>query len=201
MEGLLFGLFGGILLGLGLNILPMERVFSLDSAQFSAHSFLIDGVERAVGISFFTILLMGLIGTLEASGLLRRLVGFAGRRKLSPRGAETWIVGAVGAIVLLTCHSIVAVLTVGDFAKRIGEIKGIHPYRRANLLSLTVSVFPFLLPYFIPVILTANTTQSGLSYGLPRISPLETGLFNFYSLALIPVIAAALIFGYGRQDR
>jgi len=199
LEGLLVGLASGIVLGLALGRLEPGRLLTLDSAAFSARSFVIDGIERAVGISFFTILLMGLVATLQASGVLQRLVDFAHKRSSSVRSSETWIVGAVSGAVLLTCHSIVAILTVSEFARQMGEKKGIPRYRRANLLSLTVSTYPFLLPYFIPVILMANTTASGSDYGLPRLSPLQTGLHNYFSWALLLILILALALGYGRH--
>jgi Na+/H+ antiporter NhaC len=200
LEGLFAGLAVGVILGLAFGILDPARLFSLDPENFTAQSFLIDGIDRAVGISFFTILLMGLVTALEASGLLHQLVDFASRRSRSVRSAETWIAGAVSGAVLLTCHSIVAILTVSEFTRITGEKMNIHPYRRANLLSLTVSTYPFILPYFIPVILTANTTLSGGDYGLPPVSPFQVGLHNFYSFLVLAAVAIMIIFGYGRRE-
>ena len=67
--------------------------------------------------------LMGLVATLQASGVLQRLVDFAHQRSRSARSGETWIVGAASGAVLLTCHSIVAILTVSEFARQMGEKK------------------------------------------------------------------------------
>jgi Na+/H+ antiporter NhaC len=200
LHGLLIGLLVGVILGLSLKLLAFNRLLSLDLENFSAQSFVIDGINRAVGISFFTILLMGLVSTLKASGLLDRLVGFSAKRSRTLRHTEAWISGAVSAAVLLTCHSIVAILTVGEFARETGEKVGLHRYRRANLLSLVVCTFPFILPYFIPVILMANTTYSGKDYGIPPVSPLQTGLHNFISWALMAMVLFAVISGYGRHS-
>jgi Na+/H+ antiporter NhaC len=200
LEGLLFGLFGGTVLGLSLGIIDWSRLLSLDKTQMRAESFVIEGINRALGISIFTILLLGLIAALEAGGVLSRLVEYASARSRSLRSAESWIVGSVSAAVLLTCHSIVAILTVGEFTRKIGERMGIHPYRRANLLSLSVSTFPFLLPYFIPVILMASTTQPEAGSGIVSVSPLSVGLSNAYSWALIVVVLIALIAGFGRTS-
>jgi Na+/H+ antiporter NhaC len=166
----------------------------------SAKSFVIDGINRAVGISFFTILLMGMVATLQSSGLIDQLVEFASKRSKTPRQAEGWIAGTVGAAVLLTTHSIVAILMVADFATKTGEQSGIAPVRRSNILSLVTCVFPFLLPYFIPVILMANTTQSGSAFGIPAIAPLQAGLFNFVAWALLLVTILVVLFGYGRKE-
>jgi Na+/H+ antiporter NhaC len=200
LHGLLIGLLVGVILGLSLKLLPFGRLLALDLENFSAQSFVIDGINRAVGISFFTILLMGLVSTLKASGLLKKLVEFSAKRSRTLRHTETWISGAVGAAVLLTCHSIVAILTVGEFSRETGEKVGLHRYRRANLLSLIVCTFPFILPYFIPVILMANTTLSGKDYGIPPVSPLQTGLHNFISWALLAMVLFAVISGYGRHS-
>ena len=153
-----------------------------------------------MGISIFTILLMGLISTLKASDLLSRLVEYSSQRSRTVKHAESWISAAVGAAVLLTCHSIVAILTVGEFARQTGEKMGIHRYRRANLLSLVVCTFPFLLPYFIPVILMANTTSSGSPYNIPPVSPLQAGLHNFFSWALLGMVLLTLATGFGRYS-
>jgi len=200
LHGLLAGLMVGVVLALVFNLLPLSRLFSLDPENFTASSFIIDGISRAVGISFFTILLMGLISTIKASGLLKRLVDFSSKRGGTIKHAETWISSTVGAAVLLTCHSIVAILTVGEFARQTGEKIGIHRYRRANLLSLAVCTFPFLLPYFIPVILMANTTSSGSAYNIPPVSPLQTGIHNFTSWALLAMVLIAVIAGFGRYS-
>lgn len=199
MYGLLMGLLFGTALGLVLGLLPVDKLLSLDLDNFTAKSFVIDGINRAVGISFFTILLMGLVATLKASGLVDRLVAFASGRSKTPQHAESWIAGTVGGAVLLTTHSVVAILMVAEFANKTGEQMGVSPKRRANILSMVVCIFPFLLPYFIPVILMANTTLAGEEFGIPPVAPLEAGLYNFVAWGLILMVMVVLIFGYGRK--
>lgn len=200
VHGLLLGLLFGVVLGWATGLLPAIEILSLDIENFAAKSFVIDGINRAVGISFFTILLMGLVGTIRASGLMDQWVEIAERRTQNKRQAETWIAGSVWAAVMLTTHSIVAILMVSDFASRTGENVGISSIRRANILSLVVCVFPFLLPYFIPVILMANTTTTGQEYDVASVSPLMTGMHNFVAWGLLLVVLVSLIFGYGRKD-
>ena len=199
LHGLMIGLMVGVVLGLLLGLLPIENLISLDLDNFTAKSFVIDGINRAVGISFFTILLMGLVATLKASGLIDHLVQFATQYSQTTKHAEGWIAGTVGAAVLLTTHSIVAILMVAEFATTTGERMNILPQRRANILSLVVCVFPFLLPYFIPVILMANTTNAGEEFGIPSVSPLDVGLHNFVAWALLGMVVLVVGFGYGRR--
>lgn len=199
LHGLLFGLLTGVILGWGLGLLPATKIISLDLENFRAQSFIIEGINRATGISFFTILLMGLVETLKRSGLIDRLVNWAARHSHSPRQAESWIAAAGSMAVLLTTHSIVAILMVTDFTRQTGEKQGIDPIRRANILSMVVCVFPFLLPYFIPVILMANTTNSGKPFDIGAVSPLQAGLHNFISWGLGFITIGSLIWKKNKQ--
>lgn len=199
LHGLLIGVLVAVVVGVGAGLLPPEKLLSIDRPNFTTHSLLIDGINRGLGISVFTIFLLGLVSAIKAGGLVDALVSFSGRRVRSVRSAEAWIVGVVAGVVLLTCHSIVAILTVGEFARLTGERFSIHAYRRANLLDLTVSTFPFILPYFIPVLLAAGTTRSGAAYGLPAVAPLAVGLRNFQSWAVLLMVGVAVVSGFGRR--
>ena len=106
---------------------------------------------------------------------------------------------AVSGAVMLTTHSVVAILTAGPLARKTGEAVGLSPYRRANILDVTVCTYPFLLPFFVPVILAASTTASGSDVGVPRVSPLDVGLHNVHSWALLVVIVFAITTGWGRE--
>ncbi len=198
VHGLMMGLLAGIVLGLVLGLLPMSELFALDIENFTVRSFIIRGIDRAIGISIFTILLMGLVGTLISAGIVDRLVAFAEKHTHTARQAEGWIAGVMTAAVMLITHSVVAILTIADFSRRTGERTGVSPVRRANILSLAGCVFPFLLPYFIPVILMANMTSSGEEFGIGTVSPLETGMYNFIAWALFVVFGFVVFAGYGR---
>lgn len=199
LEGLMAGAVAAAALGAALGLLAPSEILWIDSAAYSAKGLVIDGVGRALGISIFTLLLMGLVAGFEASGVLDRLVGVAERRAKSARGAETWIFATVSAAVLLTTHSVVALLAVGPFTRRAGERFGLAATRRANLLDVTVCTWPFLLPYCIPTLLAASTTVAGEAVGMPRLSAFTIGVVNFHSWALLAVIVAAIATGWGRD--
>jgi Na+/H+ antiporter NhaC len=198
IEGLLFGILAATVIGLSLGLLAPSQLLFIDTENFRAAGLILDGMERGVGVSIFTILLMGLVAGLEASGLLDRVVEFARRRTRSPRGAELWIFGTISAAVLLITHSAVAILTVGGFTRETGEAFGIHRYRRANILDITSCTYPFLLPFYIPTIVAASTTAGAAAFGMPRMAPLAAGLFNFHSWALLAVLLFAILTGFGR---
>ncbi|MCH7664359.1 MAG: hypothetical protein IH936_00300 [Acidobacteria bacterium] len=201
LEGLFAGAVGACLLALGLGLVHSTQLFYVDAGRFSARGLIIDGIEKAIGVSIFTIFLMGLVAGLEATGAMDRLVEVAERNTKSARGAELWSFATVSAAALLTTHSVVALLAVGPFARRVGGRFGLDACRRANILDATVCTWPFLLPYCIPTILAASTSTSGAAAGMPRISPLEAGLFNFHSWALLAMVVIAILTGYGRETR
>ena len=142
---------------------------------------------------------MGLIAGLEATGVTARLVALAEANTKSRRGAELWIFTTVSAAVALTTHSVVALLAVGPFTRRVGERFAIGACRRANLLDATVCTWPFLLPYCIPTLLAASTSAAGKAAGMPRLSPLEVGLHNFHSWALLAMVILAIWSGFGSE--
>jgi Na+/H+ antiporter NhaC len=157
-------------------------------------------MERGIGVSVFTLLLMGLVAGLEASGIVARLVDATSGRASTARGVELWIFATASLAVLLTTHSVVALLAVGRFAQQAGVRFGIGPYRRANILDMTVCTYPFIVGYCIPTVLAASLTTTGAEAGLPHLSPLEIGLVNFHSWALLAMTLFAIVTGYGRTD-
>ena len=181
VEGLLIGVAAGLAVGLGAGLITWSQVMYIDAANFTAKGLIIDGITRGLGVSVFTIFLIGLVAALKATGLVERMAGAGttgGVASASPRSAELRIFGAVSTAVLLTTHSVVAILTVGELASRLGQAVGIRAYRRANLLDVTVCTYPFLLPYFIPPILASSATSAGHDFGMPRISPFDAGMHN-----------------------
>jgi len=199
MESLMAGVLLAVALGLAFGAFTPSHLLGIDRDNFIATGLLLDGMRRAVGISVFTLLLMGLVGGIEASGLMDRLLAVARARATGPRSAEGWIFSTVSAAVILTTHAVVAILAVGPLAKEAGASFGLGPYRRANLLDVTVCTYPFLFPFFIPTILASALT--GGFDGAPRLSPWSAGLHNVHSWALLAVIVLAIATGWGREDR
>lgn len=193
---LLAGGFAAAALALGLGLLTVHDLFHVDLASYSAKGLILDGLQRGVGVSVFTLLLMGLTGGLERSGVLARAMAAAERRAHGVRGAEAWIVTLVSAAVMLTTHAVVAILLAGPFARDMGKRFGLPATRRANLLDLTVCTWPFLFPWFIPTILMASMTRG--HEGVPALGPWAVGLTNLHAWALLVMVVIAVGFGWGR---
>ena len=199
VEALLFGLLAAVVIALPLGLLRPDQLLTVEPGSFAATSVLIDGLERAVGVSVFTLLLVALVAALDASGAVARATALTGTAG-SAAGVELRIVAMLTVAVVLTTHSVVAILAVGPYVATLGQRGGIGAYRRANLLDLTACTWPFLLPFFLPTILASSASASGVTAGMPRLSPLDAGLYNAYSWALVLMLAVAVATGYGRHE-
>ena len=99
LEALFYGILLAMLVGLASGAFTPGALLDIDREQFVATGLVLDGMQRAVGISVFTILLMGLVGGVEASGLMTRLTTWAQMQARGPRSAEMWIFGVISAAV------------------------------------------------------------------------------------------------------
>jgi Na+/H+ antiporter NhaC len=200
VEGLMMGILAAAVLGLVTGQFGWTDLLYVDADRFAAGGLVLDGMQRGVGVSLFTILLMGLVAGLEGAGIMERLVGAATRGATSATQVEWRIFATISAAVVLTTHAAVAILAVGRFTKEAGQAFGLSPYRRANILDITVCTYPFLFPFFIPTILAASTTAGYEAFGMPRLSPWTIGLHNVHSWALLAVILLAIGTGWGRKE-
>jgi len=199
IESLLTGAASAAVLGVALRLITPGTLLHVEPESFGATGLVLDGMQRAVGVSIFTLLLVALVGTLQATDVLDRLIRAATGQARTARMGEWWIVGVVSGAVLLTTHSVVAILATGPFARQTGERFGLSRYRRANLLDLTVCTWPFLLPWFLPTILAASASTGAEQFGMPPQTALTIGLHNSYGWALVVAVLVAVISGYGRR--
>lgn len=200
VESLFAGVAAAVVLALALELVAPGDLVHIDREAFQARGLILDGMEGAVGIVVFTILLMGIVGAAQEAGIPDRLARGPRRTADTARAAELRIFGVTSVAVLLTTHSVMAILAVGDLVRDSGRRAGIGRFRRANLLDMTVCTYPFLLPFFIPTILAASATASGESFGVPRVSAFEAGFANTYSWALLGVMLVAIRTGLGRSE-
>ncbi len=200
VESLFTGVVAAVAVALACGLVSPGELIHIDAAAFRAEGLILAGMEGAVGIVVFTILLMGIVGAVQEAGMLDRFVREWKPHAEVPRRTELGIFGITSAAVIVTTHSVMAILAVGDLVRRVGRRAGIGRFRRANLLDMTVCTYPFLLPFFIPTILASSATAAGEAYGVPRVSALDAGLANPYSWALLGVMLLAILTGLGRQE-
>ena len=202
LAGLLAGIASAIVVGFVFDLFPLTDLIALDAGSnpYEAGGLLLEGMDRGVPISIFTLLLMGLVAGLEGSGVIPALLNFAEKRIQSAQAAESWSFAVVSIITMLTTHSVIALLAVGRFVRDTGFRHGLAPERRANILDTTVCTYPFILPYCIPTVFAATlTAQAAEKYGVVAQNAKTIGMHNFHSWALLFVVLMAITTGWGRK--
>ncbi len=199
LEALFWGIIAGIVTGLVFKLITFEKLFYLDPENHAAKGVILDGIKGGVGISVFTILLLGMVHFIKSAGVIDSLVKWSGRKIKSARQTDFMIMITTLLTNCIIAHNTVTIVSLGEFALRTGERYNIHPYRRANLLDVTANTFQHILPYLITVILAGAYTSFGEKYGAPRLTPFSIGIRNFHSWMLFIVILFSAISGYGRK--
>lgn len=170
-------------------------VFANDPENSAATGFLVTGVAGMLGTVGLVISVFGIMGVLTDAGMLGYLVEKILGSKLArtARAAPRWR-------ALLASHSprsssaavtSASILTFGPVLNEVGKAKGIHPYRRANLLDAVANSLPAIVP-FLSVFVFIGSALTGLS-------PVAVAGGTLYGFTLFAVMVVAVATGWGRD--
>jgi Na+/H+ antiporter NhaC len=199
IEALFWGIIVGLIASLVFGLVSFHDLYSLSPERDEAGGVFLQGLKGGVGISVLTILLMGVVAIIRASGTMEGLIGFFSKLIKGARQADIWIVVTTILTNILLVHNTVTIITLGEFSRRIGSLFHIHPYRRANLLDVAANTVQHILPFMATVIIASAATEYGAKYGAPLLSPFQVGLMNFHSWMLLAVISFAALSGFGQR--
>lgn len=191
-KGILVGLVLGSITGLALGLFTPADIFSNDAANNVATGFLVTGVANMLGTVGLVISVFGIMGVLTDAGMLEYLVEkiLNSRMARTPRGAElACLLGISATTVIFGGVTSASILTFGPVLNKIGTAKGIHPYRRANLLDGIANSLPAIIP-FMSVFVFIGAACTGLS-------PLMVAGGCIYAFALFGTFLFAILTGWG----
>jgi len=197
IEALFWGILSGCITGLIFGLISPSQLFYLDVEEKTAGGIILEGMQGGIAVSIFTILLLGLIYSLQRAGVIKRLIDWASRVIKSIKQADFIIMLSTLITNLLTAHNTVSIVSLGEFARQTGEKFKIHPYRRANILDVAANTFQHIVPYMTTVIIASAYTSFGEKYGAPKIAPLTIGLNNYNSWMLLLILIIFIFTGYG----
>lgn len=101
------------------------------------------------------------------------------------RGAEMAIGLLVSLVNICTANNTVAILTVGNIAKRIGDQYGVDNRKAASILDTFSCFVQGLLPYGVQLLLAA---------GLAQVSPVQIIPYLYYPMAIgLSAVAAIML--------
>ena len=108
----------------------------------------------------------------------------------SKRGAELSIAALVSMVNICTANNTVAILTVGNISKKIGDRFGVDNRKAASILDTFSCMVQGLIPYGVQMLLAA---------GLANLSPMEILPYLYYPLAIGVAALLAILLRYPKR--
>lgn len=106
------------------------------------------------------------------------------------RGAELSIAALVSMVNICTANNTVAILTVGNISKKIGDRFGVDNRKAASILDTFSCMVQGLIPYGVQMLLAA---------GLANLSPMDILPYLYYPLAIGVAALLAILFRYPKR--
>ena len=108
----------------------------------------------------------------------------------SKRGAELSIAALVSMVNICTANNTVAILTVGNISKKIGDRFGVDNRKAASILDTFSCMVQGLIPYGVQMLLAA---------GLANLSPIDILPYLYYPLAIGVAALLAILLRYPKR--
>lgn len=108
----------------------------------------------------------------------------------SKRGAELSIAALVSMVNICTANNTVAILTVGNISKKIGDRFGVDNRKAASILDTFSCMVQGLIPYGVQMLLAA---------GLVNLSPMDILPYLYYPLAIGVAALLAILLRYPKR--
>lgn len=108
----------------------------------------------------------------------------------SKRGAELSIAALVSMVNICTANNTVAILTVGNIAKKIGDKFGVDNRKAASILDTFSCTVQGLIPYGVQMLLAA---------GLSGLNPLDIIPYLYYPIAIGVAALLAVLLRYPKR--
>ena len=140
-----------------------------------------EGIASMGNLIIVTMLASGLLNVVKANGgidYILRITNIVHGR----RGAELCIAFLVSIVNLFTANNTVAIITIGDIARRIADKYSIPPRRTASILDTFSCIVQGLIPYGAQLLIAG---------GLAGVNPVSIMTYMYY-----PFILAAVGIGY-----
>ena len=118
--------------------------------------------------------------------IIKKLTSHVG----SKRGAELSIATLVSMVNICTANNTVAILTVGNIAKKIGDKFGVDNRKAASILDTFSCTVQGLIPYGVQMLLAA---------GLSGLNPLDIIPYLYYPIAIGVAALLAVLLRYPKR--
>lgn len=149
-----------------------------------------EGILSMGELIIVTMMAGGMLELVKQHGGIDFIIRQLTRRVSSKRGAELSIGSLVSLVDLCTANNTVAILTVGDIAKQIGDKYGVDNKKCASILDTFSCFTQGLIPYGAQLLIAA---------GLAAINPVSMLPYLYYAYALGIAALLSILFRYPKR--
>lgn len=132
----------------------------------------------------------GMLEIIRENGGINYIIDKITAHVSNKRGAELSIAALVSMVNVCTANNTVAILTVGNIAKKIGDKFGVDNRKAASILDTFSCTVQGLIPYGVQMLLAA---------GLANLSPMDILPYLYYPLAIGIAALFSIIFRYPKR--
>ncbi|MBO4849699.1 MAG: Na+/H+ antiporter NhaC family protein [Prevotella sp.] len=148
------------------------------------------GITNMGELIIITMMAGGLLEIIRSNGGIDYIIEKLTNHVSGKRGAELSIAALVSVVNVCTANNTVAILTVGDISKSIGDRFGLDNRKCASILDTFSCCVQGLLPYGAQVLMGA---------GLSQLNPIEIIPNLYYPMVLGVVALLAILLRYPRS--
>ena len=144
-----------------------------------------EGILSMGELIIVTMMAGGMLELIRQQGGIDFIIRLLTRRVNSKRGAELSIATLVSLVDVCTANNTVAILTVGDISKRIGDRYGVDNKKCASILDTFSCTVQGLIPYGAQMLIAAGLASLNPVSILPYLYyPFVLGIFALLSILL-----------------
>lgn len=132
----------------------------------------------------------GMLEIIRENGGINYIIDKIAAHVSNKRGAELSIAALVSMVNVCTANNTVAILTVGNIAKKIGDKFGVDNRKAASILDTFSCTVQGLIPYGVQMLLAA---------GLANLSPMDILPYLYYPLAIGIAALFSILFRYPKR--
>ena len=132
----------------------------------------------------------GMLEIIRENGGINYIIDKITAHVSNKRGAELSIAALVSMVKVCTANNTVAILTVGNIAKKIGDKFGVDNRKAASILDTFSCTVQGLIPYGVQMLLAA---------GLANLSPMDILPYLYYPLAIGLAALFSILFRYPKR--
>lgn len=173
-------------IGIGSHLLGASGSYDL-FGWFSAMGNGIIGMGELIIIAMMA---GGMLEIIRENGGIDFIINKITAHVNSKRGAELSIAALVSMVNICTANNTVAILTVGNISKKLGDRFGVDNRKAASILDTFSCMVQGLIPYGVQMLLAA---------GLANLSPMDILPYLYYPLAIGVAALLAILLRYPKR--